>query len=312
LNTPAQIQNIAAWTNTSIHVDLLRLDLIHPVISGNKWYKLRYYIEEALQQNTPTIASFGGPYSNHIVALAYTAKMHGIKSIGYIRSNEGEPLTPSMSDALSYGMELIYLGRTFFQEKKEQILQKANSSKENDNAISNVYFINEGGYGQLGAKGASTILHGDLDQTLNDYDFIACAVGTGTMMAGIINGAKSTQKIIGIPVLKNEGSLLHEIEELLLPEKKIRTISENKNYTLFPNYHQGGYAKTTTEQINFMNQFWECTKTPTDIVYTGKLLFAIDDLIKNNYFPLNSKLLVIHSGGLQGNRSLNKGVLSFQ
>lgn len=311
MNTPAQLQNIALWTNSPIHVDLLRLDLIHPVVSGNKWYKLRYYIQDALQQNATTLASFGGPYSNHIVALAYAAQTYGLKSIGFIRSNEGEPLTPSLMDAIGYGMELVYLGRTFFQEKKAQILQKADSFQKNELTHSKVYYINEGGYGSIGAKGASTIIEEGMDRRLKEYDYIVCAVGTGTMIAGIINATESNQKMIGIPVLKNEGSLMNEIEELLLPEKKTTSTSENKKYTLLTNYHQGGYAKTSTHQIDFMNRFWHATKIPTDIVYTGKLLFAIDDLIKNNYFPLNSKILVIHSGGLQGNRSVAKGILDF-
>ena len=309
--TPVQIQNIAPWTHSGIQVDLLRLDLIHPVVSGNKWYKLRYYIEEALQQNATTLASFGGPYSNHIVALAYAAKMYGLKSIGYIRSNEGEPLTPSLMDAIGYGMEMVFVGRTLFQEKKKQILQKADLIRDNDLTHSEVYYINEGGYGSIGAKGASTIIEESLDRTVKEYDYIACAVGTGTMIAGIINATETSQKIIGIPVLKNEGSLMNEIEELLLSEMKTNSTSENKKYTLLTNYHQGGYAKTSTDQIDFMNRFWLATKIPTDIVYTGKLLFAIDDLIKNNYFPLNSKILVIHSVGLQGNRSVAKGILQF-
>ena len=274
-------------------VDLLRLDIIHPIISGNKFYKLRYYIELALVKGVSTVASFGGPYSNHIVALAYTAKEAGLKSIGYIRSNEDEPITPSLKEAKAYGMELVYLGRTDFQIKKAAILQSSASNTD-------CYLIDEGGYGIIGAKGAATILT-EIDTA--HYDTIICAVGTGTMLAGIVNAADPHQKIIGIPVLKNEASIDAEINALL--EDK------NRPYTLLHQFHQGGYAKTNPMMLDFMNRIWDAEKIPTDIVYTSKLLFGVAQLIKENYFEKNTSILVIHSGGLQGNRSLPDGTLKF-
>ena len=274
-------------------VDLLRLDVIHPIVSGNKFYKLRYYIELALEKGVSTVASFGGPFSNHIVALAYTAKEAGLKSIGYIRTNEDEPMTPSLKEAKAYGMELVYLGRTDFQTKKAAVLQSSASNTD-------CYLIDEGGYGIIGAKGAATIL---TTQDTSHYDYIICAVGTGTMLAGIINAADPHQKIIGIPVLKNEGSIESEINALL----------EDKNspYTLLHQFHQGGYAKTNPTMLDFMNRLWDAEKIPTDIVYTSKLLFGVEQLIKDNYFEKNTSILVIHSGGLQGNRSLPEGTLKF-
>ena len=274
-------------------VDLLRLDVIHPIVSGNKFYKLRYYIELALEKGVSTVASFGGPYSNHIVALAYTAKEAGLKSIGYIRTNTDEPMTPSLKEAKAYGMELVYLGRTDFQSKKAAILQ---SSEMNTDC----YLIDEGGYGTIGAKGAATIL---TTQDTSHYDYIICAVGTGTMLAGIINAADPHQKIIGIPVLKNEGSIESEINALL--EDK------NRPYTLLHQFHQGGYAKTNPTMLDFMNRLWDAEKIPTDIVYTSKLLFGVEQLINENYFEKDASILVIHSGGLQGNRSLPAGTLKF-
>ncbi len=274
-------------------VDLLRLDLLHPIVSGNKFYKLRHYIEFALAKGVSTVASFGGPYSNHIVALAYTAKEAGLKSIGYIRTNADEPMTPSLKEAKAYGMELVYSGRTDFQSKKEAILQSSEANTD-------CYFIDEGGYGIVGAKGAATIL---TENNTTQYDYIICAVGTGTMLAGIINAAEPNQKIIGIPVLKNEGSIESEINALL--EDK------NRPYTLLHQFHQGGYAKTNPMMLDFMNRLWDAEKIPTDIVYTSKLLFGMAQLIKENYFEKNATILVIHSGGLQGNRSLPEGSLKF-
>ena len=286
------IQSIASFGHDQ-KVDLLRLDVIHPIVSGNKFYKLRHYIEWALAKGVSTVASFGGPYSNHIVALAFTAKEAGLKSIGYIRTNEDEPMTPSLKEAKAYGMELVYLGRTDFQSKKAAILQSSASNTD-------CYLIDEGGYGIIGAKGAATIL---TTQDTSHYDYIICAVGTGTMLAGIINAADPHQKIIGIPVLKNEGSIESEINALL----------EDKNspYTLLHQFHQGGYAKTNPTMLDFMNRLWDAEKIPTDIVYTSKLLFGVEQLIKDNYFEKDTSILIIHSGGLQGNRSLPEGTLKF-
>jgi 1-aminocyclopropane-1-carboxylate deaminase len=292
LHIKPPIQSVPSFSHYQ-KVDLLRLDLLHPIVSGNKFYKLRYYIEFALAKGVSTVASFGGPFSNHIVALAYTAKEAGLKSIGYIRTNADEPMTPSLKEAKAYGMELVYLGRTDFQSKKEAILQSSET-------ITDCYYIDEGGYGNIGAKGAATILTA---QDTSHYDYFICAVGTGTMLAGIINGADAHQKVIGIPVLKNEGSIDAEIKALLE--------DTNRPYTLQHQFHQGGYAKTNPIMLDFMNRLWDAEKIPTDIVYTSKLLFGTEQLIKENYFEKAATILVIHSGGLQGNRSLPEGSLKF-
>lgn len=291
------IQAIQSFS-PSQKVDLLRLDVLHPIVSGNKFYKLRFYIDDAINKGVSTVASFGGPYSNHIVALAFTAKEAGLKSIGYIRTNTEEPITPSMAEAKAYGMELVYLGRTDFQTNKASILQTSETK-------SDTYFIDEGGYGIIGAKGAATILT-ELDTTL--YEYIICAVGTGTMLAGIVHAARPNQKVIGIPVLKNEGSIEAEINALLLEHNDKKN---NQPFSLLHQFHQGGYAKTNPSMIAFMNKLWDTEKIPTDIVYTSKLLFGVEQLIKENYFEKDASILVIHSGGLQGNRSLPEGSLKF-
>ena len=301
------IQAIPSFS-LSQKVDLLRLDLLHPIVSGNKFYKLRFYIAEAIKNGVSTVASFGGPYSNHIVALAYTAKEAGLNSIGYIRTNADEPMTPSLAEAKAYGMELVYLGRADFQSKKASILETSATK-------SDTYLIDEGGYGTIGAKGAATIL---TEQDTTHYDYIICAVGTGTMLAGIINAADPHQKVIGIPVLKNEGSIENEINALLLDKNGLSYDYDDNNdkknsysYTLMHQFHQGGYAKTNPAMIDFMNKLWDTEKIPTDIVYTSKLLFGVEQLIQENYFEKDTSILVIHSGGLQGNRSLPDGTLKF-
>ena len=349
LNQNIPIQNIKSFNTEHIHASVLRLDTLHTIVSGNKWYKLKFYIQAAQQEEASTLASFGGPYSNHLVALAFAAKQHGFKSIGYVRTNENEPLTPTLEDAVRYGMMLKRIGRTHFQNIKDELLHQKKIQQDDH---SKIYWIDEGGYGVLGAKGAATILdsiHSNMysmppNMILNAFTHIIAAVGTGTMLAGLIQSAAAHQQVIGIPVLKNEGTIENEIKALLESSYNNNNNSKNnsssssssnrnssssnninsnndddesnynshqKQFTLIHDFHLGGYAKTTPAQIKFMNQFWEAEKIPTDIVYTGKVFMAVDQLIKNNYFPANSNLLIVHSGGLQGNRSLPLGTLNF-
>ena len=292
MHTKATISSLNYFASQGYSVDMLRLDLVHPIVSGNKWYKLKEYLLQAKEQKADTLASFGGPYSNHIVALAYAGHYLGLKTIGYIRTNADEPITPSLQEAIGYGMQLIYLGRTHFQEKKNELLKNQDSSSP--------YFIDEGGYGKLGRQGFASIQE---EVTLNHYDYMIAAVGTGTMLSGLISISNPHQQIIGIPVLKNEQTLNSEINAIL-PDTR-------RPYTLLHQFHQGGYAKTTQEQIDCMNQFWKNTGIPTDIVYTGKLVTAFDQLLQEKYFKKDASILLIHSGGLQGNRSVKPGLLLY-
>ena len=292
MNENINIQAVPSFCLKDIQLAVLRLDELHPIVSGNKWFKLKYYLQQAQEENADTIASFGGPYSNHLVALAFAAKKYNLQSVGYVRSNEDEPITPTLLEAKQYGMHLKFLGRNNFQLLKTELLE--------NNVTSNTYFVDEGGYGTLGAKGAATILSNEKN---NSYGHIICAVGTGTMMAGLINAAKPHQHVIGIPVLKNEATIRNEITQLIT--------NKETPFTLLHDFHLGGYAKTNQAQFDFMNLLWATEKIPTDIVYTSKLFMAVKSLLANNYFSPTAKILMIHSGGLQGNRSLPVGTLLF-
>ena len=289
-----KIQHLPGFSTQEVSVDILRLDLLHPVVSGNKWFKLQYYLQDAIATGKNTIASFGGAYSNHIVATAYAAREAGLKSIGYIRGERGVELSPTLLNAMNYGMELVFVDRTLYRKKEENIIS------QNNNA--NIYWIMEGGYGMLGAKGASDIL------TVTDtsqYSHILCAVGTGTMMAGLIKTALPQQEMIGISVLKNNPELENEVCSLLNSDEN------KKPFSILHGYHFGGYAKHPAALIQFMKETWQAEKLPTDIVYTSKLLFAAKDLIAVDQFLPGSRVLLIHSGGLQGNQSLPFNTLPF-
>lgn len=276
-------------------VDVLRLDLIHPTISGNKWFKLKEYLADVTQSGKKTVATFGGAFSNHIVATAAAAQASGLKSIGIIRGEKPAILSPTLVDAVHYGMKLYFISREDYRKKKIP------AQLSEDFIGEEIYFINEGGYGEKGMEGAKEILK---SIKAPDYDHIVAAVGTGTTLAGLIEASQPHQKIMGVSVLKNDFSLEKEIN-ILLSEKK------RNCFTLVHDYHFGGYAKYTEQLIHFMNHWYHHTTIPSDFVYTGKLFFAVNDLIEKKYFPAGSKLLIIHSGGLQGNRSLPNGTLIF-
>ncbi len=284
---------LADWEKHNISVDVLRLDVIHPIISGNKWFKLKFYLQEALDQNKKTIITFGGAYSNHIVATAAGAQAFGLNSIGIIRGEKPTDYSPTLLQAQEFGMQLLFQDRITYRTK---LLPK---SLAESHQLKESYLINEGGYGLQGMAGAETILQ---ECATAQYTHVLGAAGTGTMLAGLIAGTQVSQECIGISVLKNNFSIKDEIKALLpLP----------KDFIILHEYHFGGYAKKNNELFQFMNKWYVQTEIPTDFVYTGKVFFALNDLIIKNYFAPNSNLLVVHSGGLQGNRSLPKGTLIF-
>jgi len=296
ISETCRIDSLNPFYNFPIPVDILRLDLVHPIISGNKWFKLKEYIKDAEQKNKNTLLTFGGAFSNHIVATAAAANLKGFQSIGIIRGEK--PSTPSLSlqNAKGYGMELFFTAREDYKHKKmPEAIYKTYDEE-------GIYVIPEGGYGKKGAIGASSIL---LSDETKPYTHILSAVGTGTTLAGLLMATQTVQKVIGISALKNAFSLQQEIERLL-PEEK-----QHQSFTLLHDYHFGGYAKHTKELFQFMNDFYSNSNIPTDFVYTAKAIYAAFDLLKKNFFLATDKLLIVHTGGLQGNRSLMKGTLIF-
>jgi len=279
--------DLPVFSDNKLEAEILRLDKIHPQISGNKWFKLRYYIEEAKRLDKNTIITFGGAWSNHIIATAAACKLHGFNSTGIIRGEEPPELSPTLQTAKAMGMQLIFVSRDEYQQKKIPGELSHGS-----------YVINEGGYGIKGAEGAATIM--DYCNKEN-YTHICCAAGTGTMAAGLVMAAAGENRIVAVSVMKNNPEIGENINQL----------SNKSNFELIHDYHFGGYAKHDSTLINFMNDFYRSTSVPSDFVYTGKLFYAITNLASKKYFAPGSRLLLIHSGGLQGNASLSKGTLIF-
>ena len=270
-----------------------REDQIHPFISGNKYRKLKYNILAAKKQKKKTLLTFGGAYSNHISAVAFAGKEFGFKTIGVIRGDElGFDLekillqNSTLSFAYENGMKFKFVTRSDYRFKhtKEFI-------DELHKEFDDFYLIPEGGTNKLAVKGCEEILKtNDMD-----FDVICTAIGTGGTISGVINSLKNNQKVLGFPALKGN-FLQKEIEKYTI---------ENKNWSLNTDYHFGGFAKINKELINFINRFYQETTIPLDPVYTGKMMFGIVDLIKKGYFKKGTKILAVHTGGLQGIDGMN-------
>ena len=273
-------------SNCTIYIK--REDLIHPIVSGNKFRKLKYNIVQAKGENKTQLLTFGGAYSNHIAAVAYAAKENGFRSIGIIRGDELKSRisdNPTLRFAQKCGMEFDFVSREVYRLKEERTFVENLKQKFGD-----FYLIPEGGTNELAIKGCEEILTQD-DEIFN---YICCSVGTGGTISGLINSLKPNQKVLGFPSLK--GDFLGD---------EIRKFVKNNCWELIQEYHFGGYGKVNEELIAFINSFLERTGIPLDPIYTGKMVFGVMDLIGANYFPDGSKILLIHTGGIQGIQGMN-------
>ncbi len=279
-----------------VGVSVLRLDKIHPVVSGNKLFKLHYFLQEALQSSHKTILSFGGAYSNHLAATAYACTLLGLKSIGVVRGEEPAQLSHTLQQCIKDGMHLKFISRKQYGEKEEAALLQSLQQEFGECTV-----VPEGGYHPLGAKGAALII----ELIGKEYTHICTAMGTASTLAGLLLGAEPSQKITGIPVLKG----MTDMEERIIHLTGYKTLPSN--FELLDGYHFGGYAKKTGELIQFMNQCWQQYQLPLDFVYTAKMLYAVTDRTRQDHFPRGSNIICLHTGGLQGNLSLPANTLIF-
>lgn len=272
-----------------IKLYVLRLDLNHPEISGNKIYKLKYNLDKAKQENKNTILTFGGAFSNHIAATAAAGKENGFKTIGIIRGDKLAKLNPTLQLAEKNGMQLDFVSRELYRNKIA-LMDYVNNRYNYDS----VYIIPEGGSNELGVKGCTEIV----EQINIDFDFICAPCGTGATISGIILSLNQNQKAIGFQVLKAENYIKNEVANWLNTFDKQNT----KNWKINEDYHFGGYAKTSAELLNFVSDFKQKHNIQLDYIYTGKMMFGIYDLINKSYFEKGKTIVVVHTGGLQGNK----------
>jgi 1-aminocyclopropane-1-carboxylate deaminase/D-cysteine desulfhydrase-like pyridoxal-dependent ACC family enzyme len=295
-NIEFEIQRICSDDIEKKEIELLvaRLDQINSIISGNKIFKLHYFITNALKKNIKLVVTKGGYYSNHLVATAYYTKVNNLKSIGIIRGEKPKILSHTLKDCIKYGMQLIYVSRNDYNNEDliQSMLQYEFKSYE---------FIPEGGFHPTGAKGASMIMN-KINQLKATH--VITAIGTATTIAGLVRNNCNHSEIIGVSVLKG----LNDTNERL---SFLNNHSFSKSPTIFHDYHFGGYAKYDSKLIKSMNEFYNNHKIPTDFVYTGKMIYGLLDLIKADYFKKGSKIIALHTGGLQGNQSLPINTLVF-
>lgn len=273
----------------NIKLTIKREDLLHPHISGNKFRKLKYNVIEAKKQNADKLLTFGGAYSNHIAATAAAGKEYGVATIGVIRGEEIAnkiDANPTLSFARDCGMQFEFISREAYRNKTapeyiEELHKKFGA----------FYLLPEGGTNELAVKGCEEIVT-DEDKF---FTHITCAIGTGGTISGIINSTFSDQKILGFPALKHAGL-----------SADIAKFAKQDNWELIEDYHFGGYGKINETLVDFINKFLEETNVPLDPVYTGKMVFGVMDMVNKGYFPENSNILMIHTGGLQGIAGMNR------
>ncbi|MGK0387545.1 MAG: 1-aminocyclopropane-1-carboxylate deaminase [Maribacter sp.] len=274
--------------HAGVRLFIKREDLNHPTIQGNKYWKLLYNIEEAKRLDNKRLITFGGAFSNHIYATAAAGKAVNLQTIGIIRGERIEPLNYTLAKAEAYGMQLHFISRTDYRKKNE-----SSFIEDLNIRFPNSYIIPEGGTNSLAIKGCETLAKEIQNQ--DKFDTVCLSVGTGGTIAGLVAGYHQEQKIIGFSSLKGN-FLTKDVERLLLEYNG----HQYTHFVINNDYHFGGYAKHKPSLISFINEFKQKHHIPLESIYTGKMMYGIYDLIQNGKFAPDSRILAIHTGGLQG------------
>ncbi len=286
VDEPTQRAGVELWVQ--------RLDLLHPQVSGNKWYKLKYNLAEAQAQGHHTLLTFGGAHSNHLYATAAAGRLFGFRTIGLVRGEPHEPLNPTLQFAHDCGMAIAYLDRATYRAKADPAFIASLRQSWGE-----FYLLPEGGSNALAVRGCAEIL----DSLPHHFDLVACACGTGCTLAGLLASPASPElhgtKFLGFPVLKGGDFLTQEVEKLLASAAPRVYTGPRRAYELIGQYHFGGYAKTKPPLLAFIDQFMAQHPISLEPVYTGKLFYGVYDLLGQGYFPPGSRVLLLHSGGLR-------------
>lgn len=285
--SPLQKIDDARLSEKEITLYMKRDDLIHEHVQGNKWRKLKYNLYDARLNRQNTLLTFGGPFSNHIYATAAAAKMFHFKSIGIIRGNEPEVKSDTLKFAAAQGMDLYYMDREMYRQKDD--LTNIESLRVQ---IGDFYYLPEGGTNLLALEGVGEII----EELQIGYDYICTSCGTGGTLAGLTAALRGKKKVLGFSALKGSDTLTANAQSLI----KEYTGVEYGNFEVNFNYHFGGYAKIDERLVTFIKNFKTNHGIQLEPVYTGKMLYGLFDLINKDYFPKGTRIVALHTGGLQG------------
>ncbi len=324
LSIPLQAIQHPLFSQKGLTLEILRTDKTDPVISGNKWFKLKYNLIEAKNQGCKTLLSFGGPYSNHIHALASAGKADGFNTIGIIRGEENLPLNPTLTDATRHGMKLYYINRQTYQNKHlPEVTKHLKQLVTNDDPFNegtqagNYYLVPEGGTNKLAVSGAAEIA----SFIPEDADYICVPCGTGGTIAGIISGLSlkiensqshksacnplQKAKVLGFPAMKG-GQFLEAIIDKLIEEQG--RSGNRVHWELLYDWHFGGFGKINKNLAYFIQDFEKKYPLKLDPVYTAKMMYGIVSMMKKDLIPMGNKIVVVHTGGLQGKRGMEQKI----
>jgi 1-aminocyclopropane-1-carboxylate deaminase len=303
----AQLQSIDSdlLSQRSVSLQVLRLDSLYPQWSGNKYFKLKNNIEQAKTRGFTQLLSFGGAFSNHIHALALAGKVQGLTTIGMIRGEAHSPLNTTLQDAVNAGMQLHYLSRADYRRSND-----ADFLAQLQRDFPNAFIIPEGGSNRWGVEGCKDIVSHIQHHCGDQFDVIAVPCGTAATLAGISAAAEGKQ-LWGFAVLKNAGYLKQEVQRF---HAEIG-FSGPQNWTLFDQYHCGGYAKLNQQLIAFMDDFYAANAIALEPVYTAKMFYGLFQLLAHSperFRPVEAgkkfRIVAIHTGGLQGLRGMQTAV----
>ena len=292
LNIPTKTIKINSnlFDKKEVELFIKRDDLIDKIISGNKWRKLKYNLKYAKEEGYDSVLSFGGDHSNHLHALSYAANQTGFQSIGVVRGEKKSLLTPTLTFCMEQNMQLFYLERSKYRVEKYSKDTLLKLKKK----FGSFYMIPEGGNNQLGIKGCQEIIR----EVTTPFDFLCCPVGTGCTASGLIQSISKEQKFIGFCAFNK----VHEQKNNIIRSFNSKLYD---NWELISENHFGGFAKINTNLIKFVRQFYLEYQIELDLIYMGKLFYSLFNLIRRGFFPKKTKILVIHTGGIQGLKGFN-------
>lgn len=285
--SPLQAIKHSLFTRHQVKVSIKRDDQIHPIISGNKWRKLRYNLQLAKEKQYQGIISFGGCYSNHLHALAYACQQQQLEALAIVRGESDNQSNYTLSWAKHWGMKLSFVDRNTYRKRQDLAFLNDLQQRYPKHLI-----IPEGGSNQLALQGVGEVIN-ELNQQ-SSYDSLLVPVGSGGTVAGLVKQDDNQHNIIGIAVLKQSDYLLEEVKRLLKNDSKYH------RWSIENNYHGGGYAKFSADDANRILQFSTATGIPFEPIYTGKMLLGFFDLLEKGYFTANQHIILLHTGGLQG------------